>query len=366
MPSIVNPDASLTYQVQSQSTEFAYNAEAQRIGKTVSVTSTVNGQTQTDTASLRHYNNGTAIVADGVTRGTTTELNSYIFGKESEPGYAQFEALYDGTTLYFAEVDSHTDVTELVGANGQTASYSYDAYGNATSAISGGVYNSYRYTSQYLDEETGLYYLRARYYDPSNGRFTQEDSYLGEENSPLTLNLYMYCHGNPLMFRDLSGNASYRNSITAMRFRRKIMKYSVTTIISTFWTTLNYKYEISTTGIIRFSFENNDYWSLVWRQSTKTLAEAMYKAAKSINKKFLSGRTISGIHVETMLHWAAYTLHIKRSSSKVADMGARWKGTTGYDSNAWVFETLNYYGLQAKLVIPGSIQGVVRDIMRYL
>lgn len=206
MPSIVNPDASLTYQVQSQSTEFAYNAEAQRIGKTVSVTSTVNGQTQTDTASLRHYNNGTAIVADGVTRGTTTELNSYIFGKESEPGYAQFEALYDGTTLYFAEVDSHTDITELVGANGQTASYSYDAYGNATSAISGGVYNPYRYTSQYLDEETGLYYLRARYYDPSNGRFTQEDSYLGEENSPLTLNLYMYCHGNPIRYTDLKGH----------------------------------------------------------------------------------------------------------------------------------------------------------------
>jgi RHS repeat-associated protein len=52
---------------------------------------------------------------------------------------------------------------------------------------------SIRYAGEYLDKETGLYYLRARYYDPYIGRFISEDSYWGEDDNPLSLNLYTYC-----------------------------------------------------------------------------------------------------------------------------------------------------------------------------
>jgi len=52
------------------------------------------------------------------------------------------------------------------------------------------------------DELTGLYYLRARYYNASLGRFTQEDVIYNDG-----LNLYAYCNSNPVMYSDPSGFA---------------------------------------------------------------------------------------------------------------------------------------------------------------
>ncbi len=51
-----------------------------------------------------------------------------------------------------------------------------------------------------------LYYLRARYYDPKLGRFINEDTYEGQINNPLTLNLYTYCINNPLIYVDPTGH----------------------------------------------------------------------------------------------------------------------------------------------------------------
>ena len=57
----------------------------------------------------------------------------------------------------------------------------------------------WRYCAEYFDKETGSYYLRERYYNPSNGRFSSED--------PIRdgLNWYTYCMGNPVRFVDPSG-----------------------------------------------------------------------------------------------------------------------------------------------------------------
>ena len=55
--------------------------------------------------------------------------------------------------------------------------------------------NPFRYAGQYYDTETGTYYLRARYYAPSIGRFTQQDNWdYADPNDPLSLNLYV-CFG---------------------------------------------------------------------------------------------------------------------------------------------------------------------------
>jgi RHS repeat-associated protein len=66
--------------------------------------------------------------------------------------------------------------------------------------------NPYRYRSYRLDVETGLYYLNARYYDPSIGRFISADSinYL-DPSSEQRLNLYAYCGNNPVMYVDPNG-----------------------------------------------------------------------------------------------------------------------------------------------------------------
>ncbi|HEY9061990.1 MAG TPA: RHS repeat-associated core domain-containing protein [Pseudobacteroides sp.] len=56
------------------------------------------------------------------------------------------------------------------------------------------------------DKETGLYYLNARMYDPKIARFLQEDTYTGEQDDPLSLNLYTYCSNEPLMYTDPTGH----------------------------------------------------------------------------------------------------------------------------------------------------------------
>ena len=62
------------------------------------------------------------------------------------------------------------------------------------------VHNRITYTGQQFDGITGQYYLRARFYNPVIGRFTQEDIYRGDG-----LNLYAYCGNNPVGYYDPSG-----------------------------------------------------------------------------------------------------------------------------------------------------------------
>ncbi len=77
--------------------------------------------------------------------------------------------------------------------------YHYNAFG-VIKEETGDVSNRLTYTGQIYDSVTGQYYLRARFYNPSIGRFTQEDIYHGSG-----LNLYAYCANNPVMYFDPSG-----------------------------------------------------------------------------------------------------------------------------------------------------------------
>ncbi len=78
--------------------------------------------------------------------------------------------------------------------------YEYDAFGNTT-VIRETVKNRFRYDGEQYDAVMGQYYLRARYYNPVIGRFTQEDTYYGDG-----LNLYAYCGNNPVGYEDPSGH----------------------------------------------------------------------------------------------------------------------------------------------------------------
>ncbi len=97
------------------------------------------------------------------------------------------------------------DVIQLTQTNGTVAkNYDYDAFGIEKN-IDQNDTNPYRYCGEYYDTETGTIYLRARYYDPSMGRFISEDSYWGKIEDPLSLNLYTYCVNNPVIYVDPSG-----------------------------------------------------------------------------------------------------------------------------------------------------------------
>ena len=85
-----------------------------------------------------------------------------------------------------------------------TDAYVYDAYGNTLSS-SGTTVNNYLYTGEQFDRNLGEYYLRARYYNPSAGRFTGRDPFEGMLEEPLSLNKYGYVHGNPINNTDPTG-----------------------------------------------------------------------------------------------------------------------------------------------------------------
>ncbi len=108
---------------------------------------------------------------------------------------------------YYYMYNGHADVTALLNAKtgNVDATYYYDAFGNILSKT-GNVSNSYLYAGYQYDEETGLYYLNARMYDSETARFIQEDTYRGNPNDPLSLNLYTYCENNPLIYNDPTGH----------------------------------------------------------------------------------------------------------------------------------------------------------------
>ncbi len=78
--------------------------------------------------------------------------------------------------------------------------YCYDAFGESVISHED-VHNRFRFNGEQYDPITSQYYLRARFYNPIIGRFTQEDTYYGDG-----LNLYEYCRNNPVLYRDPSGH----------------------------------------------------------------------------------------------------------------------------------------------------------------
>ena len=78
--------------------------------------------------------------------------------------------------------------------------YEYDAFGNFTLKEET-VENRFGFAGEQYDPAANLYYLRARFYNPVIGRFIQEDTYYGDG-----LNLYTYCHNNPVGYVDPSGH----------------------------------------------------------------------------------------------------------------------------------------------------------------
>ena len=119
----------------------------------------------------------------------------------------------DGKTSYYL-CDGHGNVRALVDEEGKiTDSYSYDAYGNLLQA-EGETKNDFLYTGEQYNATTGLYYLRARYMNPSTGTFISMDSYKGNTYDPVSLHKYLYANANPVMNSDPTGFFSLGELVT--------------------------------------------------------------------------------------------------------------------------------------------------------
>lgn len=150
----------------------------------------------------RYYYDGDQMIAEGTLQanGTVNEKVSYLIGN----GLVMQEDAA-GTKGYYSH-NGHGDVVAIRDITGAMLNeYEYDIWGNTVQATEV-IENSFRYSGEYWDELTDLQYLRARWYDPGMGSFVNEDTYEGQLDNPLTLNLYTYVNNNPLRYTDSSGH----------------------------------------------------------------------------------------------------------------------------------------------------------------
>jgi RHS repeat-associated protein len=111
-----------------------------------------------------------------------------------------------GAVSYYG-YDGQGSVRQLFNASQvETDRYDYDASGMLLSAVETTSLNNYRYTGEQWDPDLGMYYLRARYYRPNDGRFWTMDGYEGNRTDSLSLHKYLYCRSDPGNRIDPSGH----------------------------------------------------------------------------------------------------------------------------------------------------------------
>ena len=162
--------------------------------------------------------------ADGKTWKYAYEYDKVTMEKETVNGTTTTTRNVHGLNLISRDINGakafymyngHHDVLRLVTSAGTTlAEYYYDAFGQSITDTDTNGVNPYRYAGYFMDREVGLYYLNARFYDVGIARFMQEDTYRGEANDPLSLNLYTYCYNNPIRYWDPTGHVVTQADIT--------------------------------------------------------------------------------------------------------------------------------------------------------
>ena len=166
--------------------EFVYNADGLRVQKTVNgvVTKyTLHGK------NIVHMTSG------------TDELH-FFYDAQNRPAVV----VYNGTAYAYVK-SLQGDIVAILDENGNTVvSYGYDAWGaplwcTGELAETLGKVQPFRYRGYVFDDETGLYYLRSRYYNPGWGRFVNADTIVAN-------NLFLYCLNSPNVQIDSSGCSS--------------------------------------------------------------------------------------------------------------------------------------------------------------
>ena len=174
--------------------------------------------------------NGVTFAYDGLGRRYQKGNLCFTYGSESDLVYQSngMEFVYDHEgvsglkyqgNLYAYRKNAQGDIISILDNTGNVVvNYTYNAWGEHkvlnpdgtenTAADFIGNLNPFRYRSYYYDTETGLYYLKTRYYDPITGRFLNADdiSYV-DPHTVNGLNLYAYCGNNPVMRIDPNGTA---------------------------------------------------------------------------------------------------------------------------------------------------------------
>ncbi len=178
---------------------YSYNHNGIRIGSTEGATST---------SFVVDENRDYAQVLQELESGTTTVDYSYGLDLISQSR---------GAETRFYQYDGLGSTRQLSDSTGTiTDSYDYEAFGEGLNQT-GTTENDYRFTGEQYDQGLGQYYLRARYYDPHTARFTQMDSWMGNNSDPQSLHKYLYAETDPVNNIDPTGKFSLGEGIGVIR-----------------------------------------------------------------------------------------------------------------------------------------------------
>ena len=184
-----------------ETTEYTYNQNGIRISKTESG-STTNFIVDEN----RSYAQVVAEIQEG------QEIVSYTYGHDL------LSQTRDTNTNWY-HYDGLGSTRALSDASGSlTDTYDYEAFGEVLNQT-GSTENNYLFTGEQFDNTLNKYYLRARYYDQTQGRFTQMDTWMGRSQDPITLHKYLYANADPISYIDPTGNFSLGSFSTANSIR---------------------------------------------------------------------------------------------------------------------------------------------------
>jgi RHS repeat-associated protein len=190
----------------STTVNLVYDAAGNRVRKTI-----VSGNTTVIRYLVDDLNpTGYAQVLEewrSVNGGASTLDRAYVYG------HSLISQRQSDDTVQYYGYDGHGNVRLLLNNDATAAvsdAYDYDAFGilinewhqNAVTPTP----NHYLYSGEQWDSELGMYYLRARYLNPQNGRFWSMDTYGGDQGNPSSLHKYTYAFCDPVNNLDSSGN----------------------------------------------------------------------------------------------------------------------------------------------------------------
>ena len=181
---------------KSLNVSYEYNADGYRISKTVNGIKT------------KYHLEGSNIIYEE----TGNDLIYYLYDYTGIIGL-----VYNGEKFYYVKNLQGDIIGILNGASEQIVTYEYDIWGKIigikdkngnliTDSENIGYINPFRYRGYYYDQETELYYLNSRYYNPEWKRFINPDTIICANSDLVSLNLYTYVSNNPVMFSDPSGH----------------------------------------------------------------------------------------------------------------------------------------------------------------
>ncbi len=245
----------------------------------------------------------------GLTQVLSDGTNTYLYGTGR---LAQYNA---SGAEYFLD-DALGSVRQLVDSSGTVSmSKIYRPFGDALSSA-GVSASNYGFTGEWTDV-TGLIQLRARYYEPQQGRFIQRDMWRGNDTKPMSYNIWLYVYGNPVNNIDPTGYIAANESFHADKIVKELA-YTYGIKIIKDWGPLPVPIP-APSGVFDSDSSSDCGWnSGYWRslEELRTVLEVVERYKDEFGSTGATRKAIGGVKIVRYPKWGT---HAYRGAILIAD-----------------------------------------------